>query len=248
MVKGSSIVKVDTRHYRVIARENWGLTKEQMRGKHVHHRIKRSDGGTDDPTNLYVCSEWFHDNVWHEGEGGFAGCALLGAQKANEAKNEEGKSIAGVKGSAKAHEAKNAEGKSLTALKSHEKKDEKGRSLHALRLHSEKREDGKSVMAVENGFKIHQEKTEEGKSKHSTQIAHNLHKEKDELGRSKHALKALHSQKDEEGKSLTGKRIAQLTNSKIYRCLVTGKESTAGPLTLWQKARGIDLSLRVRIR
>lgn len=80
MDKNISIVKVDKRHHRVIARENWGLTKEQMKGKHVHHRIKRSDGGTNDPSNLYVCSEWFHDNVWHAGEGGFTGCASNGGK------------------------------------------------------------------------------------------------------------------------------------------------------------------------
>jgi hypothetical protein len=81
MDKNVSIVKVDKRHYRAIARENWGLTKEQMKGKHVHHRIKRSDGGTNDPSNLYVCSEWFHDNVWHAGEGGFTGCASRGGKR-----------------------------------------------------------------------------------------------------------------------------------------------------------------------
>ena len=81
MDKSISIVKVDKRHYRVIARENWGLTKEQMKGKHVHHRIKKSEGGTNDPSNLYVCSEWFHDNVWHAGEGGFTGCASAGGKK-----------------------------------------------------------------------------------------------------------------------------------------------------------------------
>ena len=68
MDKSLSIVPVDNRNHRVIAQENWGLTKEQMKGKHVHHRIKRSDGGTNDPSNLYVCSEWFHNNVWHSSE------------------------------------------------------------------------------------------------------------------------------------------------------------------------------------
>ena len=81
MDKNVSIVKVDKRHYRIIARENWGLTKEQMKGKHVHHRIKKSEGGTNDPSNLYVCSEWFHDNVWHGGEGGFTGLASKGARE-----------------------------------------------------------------------------------------------------------------------------------------------------------------------
>ena len=61
------LVKVDTRPYRVIAQENWGLSDEQMRGMHVHHRIPVSQGGTNDPTNLYVCSPSFHAWVWHNG-------------------------------------------------------------------------------------------------------------------------------------------------------------------------------------
>ena len=81
MDKHLSLVPVDKRSHRAIARDNWGLTNEQMRGKHVHHRIKRCDGGTNDPSNLYVCSEWFHDNVWHAGEGGFTGCASKGGIK-----------------------------------------------------------------------------------------------------------------------------------------------------------------------
>jgi hypothetical protein len=63
-----SIVQVDKRKYRTIARENWGLTKKQMKGMHVHHRIPISKGGTDDPTNLYVCSPSFHRWKWHNGE------------------------------------------------------------------------------------------------------------------------------------------------------------------------------------
>jgi hypothetical protein len=68
MDKNLSIVLVDNRNHRVIAQENWGLTKRQMRGMHVHHRIKRSEGGTNDPSNLFVCSEWFHNNIWHSPE------------------------------------------------------------------------------------------------------------------------------------------------------------------------------------
>jgi hypothetical protein len=63
-----SIVLVDKRHYRKIAQDNWGLTKEQMKGKHVHHRIPVSRGGTNDPSNLYVCSPSFHRWGWHNGE------------------------------------------------------------------------------------------------------------------------------------------------------------------------------------
>jgi hypothetical protein len=68
MDKDVSIVKVDKRHYRVIAREHWGLTPEQMKGMHVHHRVWQSAGGSNDPSNLFVCSSWFHLNVWHRGD------------------------------------------------------------------------------------------------------------------------------------------------------------------------------------
>lgn len=65
MKKSLSLVLCDKRHYRKIAQESWGLTDEQMKGMHVHHRIPRSEGGTNDPSNLYVCSPWFHAHVWH---------------------------------------------------------------------------------------------------------------------------------------------------------------------------------------
>lgn len=68
MDKNLSIVLVDKRPYRKIAQENWGLTNDQMRGKHVHHRIKRCGGGTNDPSNLYVCSPSMHRWGWHNGE------------------------------------------------------------------------------------------------------------------------------------------------------------------------------------
>jgi hypothetical protein len=60
-----SIVKVDSRPYRKIAQDNWSLTDEQMKGMHVHHRYPVSKGGTNDASNLFVCSPWFHAYVWH---------------------------------------------------------------------------------------------------------------------------------------------------------------------------------------
>ena len=67
MEKNVSLVTVDKRHYRKIAQQNWNLTDEQMKGMHVHHRIPVSQGGTNDASNLYVCSPSFHANVWHNG-------------------------------------------------------------------------------------------------------------------------------------------------------------------------------------
>lgn len=68
MNKEVSIVKVDPRPYRVIAQESWGLTDQQMIGMHVHHRIPLSKGGTNDPSNLFVCSPSFHRNAWHSSD------------------------------------------------------------------------------------------------------------------------------------------------------------------------------------
>ena len=69
-----AIIKVDKRHYRKIAQENWGLTDAQMKGMHVHHRIPRSQGGTNDPSNLYVCRHGFIETL---GMGSKQLCHLL---------------------------------------------------------------------------------------------------------------------------------------------------------------------------
>ena len=66
----SAIVKVPSERLnptavRNIARRHWGLTKEQMKGMHVHHFPPRSEGGRDVPEHLYVCSPEFHRKAWH---------------------------------------------------------------------------------------------------------------------------------------------------------------------------------------
>jgi len=65
-----SIVKVPDKRLnpsviRNIARKHWGLSKEQMKGMHVHHFPPRSEGGKDIPEHLYVCSPEFHKKIWH---------------------------------------------------------------------------------------------------------------------------------------------------------------------------------------
>ncbi len=45
----------------------------------------------------------------------------------------------------------------------------------------------------------------------------------------------------------TGAAAATKLNSQRWRCTVTGHESTPGPLTIYQRSRGIDPSNRIRI-
>ncbi len=90
MEKHLSIVKLETRPHRVVAQENWGLTDEQMKGKHVHHRVAVSKGGTNDPSNLFVCSPSMHRWGWHEGDRGFGEWAHEGYRQAVEMGRHEG--------------------------------------------------------------------------------------------------------------------------------------------------------------
>ena len=66
----SAIVRVpkerlSSKTIRNIARKNWGLTWEQMKGMDVHHFPPRCEGGKDIPEHLYVCSRERHKKVYH---------------------------------------------------------------------------------------------------------------------------------------------------------------------------------------
>jgi hypothetical protein len=110
--KTSSLVVVDKRPYRKIAQLNWGLSKDQMRGMHVHHRIPLSQGGTNDPSNLYVCSPSFHRWVWHSGEewiewaqkGSVAGAIALRQRRSSDPEWAEQERIRNSKKAKKSHE------------------------------------------------------------------------------------------------------------------------------------------------
>lgn len=159
-----AIVRVDTRHFRRIAQENWGLTKQQMVGMHVHHRIPRSEGGTNDPANLYVCSAWFHAYVWHD-ESYFT----LNASKGGKSPKARAGQIKGGKTSAPPQ------------------------TIEAVR---------------------------------------------------KTGLANRGKKYPRNGSSQNG---APITNAQKWQCTVTGKVSSPGALSNWQKARGIDTKNRVKL-
>jgi hypothetical protein len=50
-----------------------------------------------------------------------------------------------------------------------------------------------------------------------------------------------------EEKSDAGKKGSKNTNSQKWICLETGYITTSGPLTLYQKKRGIDISKRKKL-
>jgi hypothetical protein len=149
----------------------------------------------------------------------------------------------------KLHEEKNEEGKSVLAVKAankvHEEKDELGRSLQALKMHEEKNEEGKSVHAVKNGKKggkkAHEEKNEEGKSVHALEMNEKKHEEKDEEGKSIAAVKAGKKGGKKGGEKACTQRW--MSTHPDWPSHITA----AGPLSRWQKARGIPTEFRVRL-
>lgn len=164
-----SIVRVDRRPYRQIAQENWGLTDEQMQGMHVHHRLPLCKNGTNDPSNLYVCSPSFHKEVWHSTDGfnslipyaeeGSRKGARLGGLKTLERRSGIFKL---------SRECLSNIGKKSAAI-IHADKDETGRSLHAIKIgkigayasHQAKDEQGKSIKAVSAAATMNAQKWED---------------------------------------------------------------------------------------
>ena len=184
-----SIVKVDKRKYRTIARENWGLTKEQMVGRHVHHRIPVSEGGTNDPSNLYVCTGLYHDIVWHGEDGGFIALAAEGGKKSKEL----------------------------------------GAGAHAP---------GKQSKGGKIGGKIGGKKAAElGLGAHAPGKRSEGGKKAAELGLGIHA-----PGKQSKGGKTTAAQKWQNTDPRFPPFI-----SSSGCLSQWQKARGIDTSMRVKL-
>jgi hypothetical protein len=235
-----SIVRVDKRKYRTIAQENWGLTKEQMKGMHVHHRIPIFKGGTDDPTNLYVCSPSFHRWGWHNGEE-WIEWASEGAKAAHSRKNKQGKSVTAVKAAERAHAEKDEQGRSALGVRS------------AERLHAERDEQGRSAQGVKNAERLHAEKDALGRSIHALNTIGHAHSKKDELGRSILGVRnaeRLHSEKDEFGRSVHGVKVASKTNSQKWIDPDHPElgEHSAPTLAQMQKRRGYPYDKENRVR
>jgi hypothetical protein len=108
--------------------------------------------------------------------------------------------------------------------------------------HGEKNEDNKSVKALDWNKKMHEHKDNEGRSLKGLENGIRINEEKTETGKSLNAVKGGYA-----GGRKGGKSGSLATNSQNWMCLETGKVAPPGPLTNWQRKRGIDIKLRCRI-
>ena len=72
--------------------------------------------------------------------------------------------------------------------------------------------------------------------------------ERRKLGKQKYERgTGIHGRTKEE-MSEHSRKTVKITNAQVWECTITGYRSTPGPLTKYQKARGIDTSNRIRIQ
>ena len=108
--------------------------------------------------------------------------------------------------------------------------------------HKKKNEDGKSVKALSWNEKMHECKDVKGRSLKGLENGERLNKEKTETGKSLNAAKG-----GKAGGNKGGKAGSLVTNLQKWVCLVTGKVAPPGPLTNWQRKRGINTALRSKV-
>jgi hypothetical protein len=200
-----AIVKLEVRPHRVVAQENWGLTKDQMTGVEVHHRIPVSEGGTNDPSNLFVCSPSMHRWGWHEGDKGFGVWSHEGGKKSVETGNAGWVHV------------------------SSETRQENGRKVGR-----KNKEENRGLFAATP------EQWSERNRKNGAKGCHAAGRSTLEKG------VGLFGLSDDE-KNKRNKKGASVINGTYWICLKTGHLSTSGPLTKWQKKRGIDPARRARL-
>ena len=91
----SIVLSRENTDYRKVAQINWGLSDEQMSGKHVHHEPPKALGGRNIPEHLYVCSPDMHQEGWHKGAS-FPKLASEGGRLSAIVRRKRAKEIAGL--------------------------------------------------------------------------------------------------------------------------------------------------------
>jgi hypothetical protein len=217
MEKSLSIVlSPEVSDYRKVAQKSWGLTDEQMKGKHVHHHPPRSEGGRNIPEHLYVCSPSMHSHGWHDGEY-FIEQAAIGATK--------GARKGGRKG-----------GKCPWWTKD-------GKDVRSWDCPGDGWERGKSGTALVGSLPYWNNGKENRRSRECpgegwVEGLAEVWWTNGEVSRKQSVCP---------GEGWVRGRTKMSTNTQKWKCTVTGKVSTAGPLTLYQRSVGVDPANRVKL-
>jgi hypothetical protein len=212
---------------------------------HKHHIIPRYMGGTNDPENLvevtitqHAMFHFCNYQLWGNEEDRIAWKALSGLITPDEAA---------------------LEAMALGAKKAGKIAYECGLGVHNRskeQMFEDGKKGGESAYKNKRGFHSW---TEEQKVEHNRKagrrarelgvgIHSQTHEKKVQCGRRTYELGVgVHALTTEE-KSDMGRVGGIKTSSQVWRCTITGYETNAGALTVYQRNRGIDTSNRIRIK
>lgn len=253
----SLVLSPACKNYRKVAQKAWGLTNEQMKGMHVHHFPPVSEGGRNIPEHLYICSPEMHANGWHNGEY-FIEQAQIGGKKGGKKGNDMLPREARVKGGLK------------TGLRSHEKKTGLFAPGAATSETCAKggRKGGKTPWWTKGGKDVRSWEcpgegwvpgrsftSEMGSLPYWNNGKENRRSEccpGEGWARGTAEIWWTNGKTDKKaiecpGEGWTQGRSNLSANMQRWMCTVTGRISTAGPLTIYQRSQGIDTSNRVKV-
>jgi hypothetical protein len=213
----SIILSPSPANYRKVAQRNWGLTDEQMRGKHVHHHPPVSEGGRNIPEHLYVCSPSLHSHGWHSGEYFIEQATLAGDLYGSQG---------GVVG-----------GKCPWWTKD-------GEDVRAWECPGEGWERGKSGTSEMGSLPYWNNGAENRRSETCPGPGWVPGLAEVWWTNGSEDKKEVHCP----GDGWIRGRTRITANSQKWMCTVTGRVSTAGPLTIYQRSAGVDPACRVKVQ
>jgi hypothetical protein len=194
--------------------------------KHKHHIVPQYEGGSNDPFNLVELTVTQHA-MWH-----FAEWQRKGREEDRLAwKGLAGHTDATYELLRWANLRQPWEAKVLGGQKG----GERNKELYY--------DSGKGLFSKDSKRKAIQSAKENGRGRFDSKLQSDLGKKAAEKNR-ENGTGAFF---DKTLQSEAGKSGSKVTNSQKWRCTVTGHITTSGPLTCYQKARGIDPSNRERV-
>jgi hypothetical protein len=214
--------------------------------KHKHHIIPKYEGGSDDSSNLVALSVTQHA-MWHFAEWQRKGNKedkIAWQALAKIIGNEEAiRQASGIGGSRSKGKKRNPEiGKRIGLKLKGRKRGKKGPRSQEVK---------EKIAATKRGRKWYVNEKGEASTFESNpgegwtpgrKLPHCKKGPKTKCGVSK-----THAKKNENGKSINAIKSGKTTSSQLWMCTVTGYVASPGPLSNYQKHRGIDTINRVNV-